>query len=498
MGFTPRLPPGLFRSLSETHPRLRAAVARLEGLGIPRDRASSLLRSLMVHVTEDLGAGYLRDMAGRLERIEAIRGRISDAVEHVVQNGILPDGLDRPGFSRLFSDLEAEMSGLASVRRHMEGLDGAASAERIMGGTGAEATPRPGQVSPHPPESIAAAMDAARASHPRGAALIDRLVASPEHGDMLGLALAAETSGGQAARLAELGQAANLTPAELADLTAAVQEMSLARARLGRTDPAALARRSAAVAVLPDALATLCLGDNTVLGPMAETNRPQLLVLWKKWQANGAEGSFSGYVRGEMTSGVRPTISEWGSAFNVGSEPGSAILKDAAAFDPSLPGNRRVNPRDPGTDLLVMRENGDLWYVDDKAHRGGVARDPVSISGVSAFEGPRFITNIRNDIAEIEAALLRQRAAGVVPDPRMGEALSRLRSAADELDALTAGWTPEQHSLPANQRAIRAVLDRHRIRLRVTSEMGDVTGITERLKGLGIRVVPPVGGRMAP
>ncbi|MFT8245006.1 hypothetical protein [Roseomonas sp. BN140053] len=525
MGFTPRLPPGLFRSLSESHPRLRAAAAHLETLGIPRARATALLRSLMVHVMEDLGASWLRDVTARLERIEGLRNRLGDAVAHVVENGILPEGMDVAGFSALLAQLEREMDGLASARRHAETMNGAATGERVVAGAaspagappatgahphGGNGAPRPGAVSPHPPESLAAAMDAARASHPRGAALIDRLVADPELGDRLGLALAAENRPAQLDRLRELGEAAGLTEAELADLTRAVEAMGVARHRMEVVDPAALARRRAAVAGFPEALAKDCLGDNTILGPLAESNRGQVLVYWRRWREGGAKGSFRDYVRAEMGSEIRPTMSEWSATFNVGGEPGAMVLKDPAAFDPGRPGNRRVNPREPGTDLLVRRANGDLWYVDDKAHRGrvpestsgaggdhpGGVRSPVALSGVSALELPRFLANLRDDIAEIEAAMLRQRGAGHVPDPAVGDSLARLRAAADELEAASAGWGPDDHLRPENLRAVRSILDRHRIRLRVTSELGDVAAMTSRLEGLGIRVVPPIGGRL--
>ncbi|MDB5370569.1 MAG: hypothetical protein JWP20_2127 [Roseomonas sp.] len=493
MGFSRRLPLGLFRAAAEQHPRMIAALQHLEGLKIPRERALVLLRSLMVHVVEDLGGSYLGEMSRRLERIETIRGRIAGAVEHVVENGVLPPDLDHPRFSALFGELQKEMDALTSVQRHAETLSAEASAQRIVDGAKGPAAPRPGQVAPHPPESLAAAMDAARLQQPAGAAIIDRLLTSPEHGDALGLALAMENQGGRTRRLAELGQAAHLTDAELRELTAAVDAMGLARARMQRVDPAALARRQAAVAGFPKALADRVVGDNTLLGPMAEANRGQVLVYWKRWQAKGGSGSFGEYVRREMISEGRPTVSEWSAAFHLGSEPGSAVIKDAAAFDPQAPGGRRVNPRDPGTDLLLMRNNDDLWYVDDKAHRGGVGRDPVALSGVSAFEGPRFVKNMRDDIRDIEAALRRQREAGQVPDPRLGDTLARLRAAADDLDATMRGWTDKQYLEPQNLRAVRSVLDRHRIRLRVTSELGDVSSMTSRLEGLGIRVIPPIG-----
>jgi hypothetical protein len=226
MGFTPRLPPGLFRSLTETHPRLRAAVARLEGMGIPRDRATALLRSLLVHVTEDLGSSYLAEMTARLRRIEAIRGRIAGAIDAVVETGALPDGLDHTGFSRLFDELQQEMGGLTSASRHAEALDGAGIGDRVV--QAADAAPAPptrGAVAPHPPETLAAAMDAARTRHPAGAAIIDRLLTSPEHGDRLGLALAADTGAVRTARLAELGAVAGLDGQELAALTHAVDEI---------------------------------------------------------------------------------------------------------------------------------------------------------------------------------------------------------------------------------------------------------------------------------
>src|SRR5258707_1530883 len=121
MGISRRLAANLVRDVSETHPRVQAAVKRpSEDLHIEPGRVSTLVRSVMIHSIEDLGAGFLADGARRLRKIESLRGSIAEAVDHVITLGALPEGMDRTGLSKLFDSLQHEMDDLKSAARFAE------------------------------------------------------------------------------------------------------------------------------------------------------------------------------------------------------------------------------------------------------------------------------------------------------------------------------------------------------------------------------------------
>lgn len=512
MGLTAHLPTGSIRALAESHPSLRALHARLTGeLHIEPGRAGRLIVSLVTHAMEDLAGSYLGEMGGRLRRIDAIRGRIAGAIDHVVAEGILPPDLDRSGLTRLFDDLQREMEGLRSARTHAEAHPPAPSVETMTGaiaptaetGAGfrpfaASGDPAQGVVGARPPGMLRDAMAAMTAQRPARAAVFNRVMA--EHGDLLGLAVLAETESGQRSALDSLRHALgpDFPPGDWNELSAAVGELGHAHnAALRGPGSAADAVRAARLAHLSPELRTAIGGDRTILGPLAEQAPADLEDLWAAWQARGRTPPFRDYVRGEMASGRRPALAEWQAAHDLGSQYGVVLLKDPASFDPASPNLRRVNPREGGTDLFGLRDDGEIWYIDDKSHRlspsdRAAGRTGINLSGVSAFEGRGFIANLRSDVAELEAGFRRMAGEGRAPDPRALDACDRLRRAADALDRETAGWQDADFAQPANQARIAAILGapEHRIRLHVTSTMGDVTGTTARLGGLGINVLP--------
>ena len=510
MGVSLHLPAGAIRSLAETHPRLTRLRAHLtDDLHIDPGRAGRLIASLVTHAVEDLGDAFLGDMGARLRRIDSIRGRIAGAVDHVLAEGALPPDLDRAGMSHLFDDLQREMEGLQSARRFAETHARDPNIDAIVGGVQPTAAPsaaaRPfaptgdplqGVVGPRPPGMLRDAMAAMQAQRPQRAAIFRRVM--DEHGDHLGLAVLADTEAAQAAALRDLRDVLGpgFSDADFSELRAAVDELGRARGRALQGPGTAAARvRVERLIDLPQELRTAIGGDNTLLGPLAEQHPADLHELWDAWVARGRSGKFRDYVYGEMRSGRRPELAEWQSAHDVATQHGVSLLKDSAAFDPAAPGGRRINPREGGTDLVGLREDGEIWYIDDKSHRvsptdRAAGQTGINLSGVSAFES-RLPINMAADVAEMEAAFSRLAAAGSWPDPRAVEAAARLRRCSDQLARETAGWTPADFELPANQLRVRAILDANRVKLKVTSTMGDVTAMTNRLQGLGIEVLPP-------
>lgn len=516
MGIARLLPRGFVQNLAETHPQLTQLRARLvRDLRVDPARAGRLIASLVEHAANDLGDAFLGQMGARLRRIDSIRARIGAAIDHVLAEGALPADLDRQAISGLFDDLQREMSQLRSLRTFAETHSPDANIESILRGIGPTqeagpglrpfahaADPLQGVVGPVPARMPREAMAAMERDNPARAALFRSVM--EEHGDALGLAVLANTESAQQAALHRLrGPLGPSFPHD--ELAEAVRELGRARWRElhGPGTEAARARahvRAQRIADLPDELRAVIGNDNTVLGPLAEQHPAGLHELWDAWVAGGRRSDFRAYVYGEMRSGVRPALAEWQAAHDLANQHGVALLRDPASFDPAQPNLRRVNPREGGTDLVGLRPDGEIWYVDDKSHRLSAnqrrsGQRGLNVSGVSAFEGRRLIVNMFEDVAEMEAGFARIAAEGRVPDPRAVEAAGRIRRAAEALDRESAGWSEADFDLPANRQRIDAILaaPEHRIRLRVSSTMGDVTGVSAALRDLGIDVLPPVG-----
>lgn len=518
MGIVAHLPAGTIRSLAEAHPQLTRLRARLvDDLHIDPARAGRLISSLVTHAVEDLGDAFLGEMSQRLRKIDSLRGRIAGAVDHVLVEGALPADLDHAALSRLFDTLQHEMEGLQSARRFAESHARDPDIAAITGGVRPTAAPttaaRPfaptgdplqGVVGARPPGMLRDAMAAIDAANPARGRLFRSIL--DQHGDLLGLAVLAETQVTQRAALRDLREVLgpNFPEAKFRELEAAVKELGKAHSRARRGPGTDAGRvRAERVVDLPPELRTTIGGDNTLLGPLAEQFPADLHALWDAWRARGREQDFRDYVFGEMRSGRRPELAEWQAAHDLGTQHGVLLLKDAATFDPSVPGGRRVNPREPGTDIVGLRQDGEIWVHDDKSHRlkppdRAAGATGLNLSGVSAFEGRALARNMAADAAEMEAALARQAAAGFAPNPRAVEAVSRIRQCASRLTADTAGWSEADFLLPANQLRIRGILDAHRVKLKVSSTMGDVRGMTDRLQGLGIEVLPPTVPAAAP
>lgn len=509
MGVSTHLPPGGLRALAETHPQLTRLRARLvDDLHIEPTRAGRLIVGLLTHAVEDLGDAFLGEMGRRIRRIDSIRGRIAGAVDQVLSDGALPADLDHASLSHLFDDLQREMEGLQSARRFAETHPHDSNIEAITGAMGPTAEPtaaaRPfaptddklqGVAGASPRGMLRDAMSAMETQRPARAKLFHSIM--DQHGDKLALAVLADTQSAQQAALRDLRDVLGPTfpPDKFEELRGAVEELGQARGRaLHGSDTPAARVRAERVADLPPELRAEIGGDNTLLGPLAEQSPADLQSLWDAWVSKGRNGKFRDYVYGEMRSGRRPALAEWQTAHDVANQHKLALLKDPATYDPAQPNLRRVNPREGGSDIVGLRDDGEIWYVDDKSHRvsptdAAAGQTGINLSGVSAFE-ETLAPNMLADAADMDAALARIATDGHVPDVRAVEAAARIRRCGDQLTTLTQGWGPKDYVVPANQTAVRAILDANRVKLKVTSAMGDVTGMTNRLKGLGIEVLP--------
>lgn len=518
MGLSAHLPKNAIRDLAESNARLVELHGRLTSdLHLPPERAGALIRSLITHVVENVSGDYMGRMMAVLRKIDTIRGHISGVIDHIAMEGILPDGMDEHGFSTLLDDLQHEMENLKTVRQHAEAHPPDPDINAIIGGIKPIEGNAPGfepfgktrskyqGVVPGRPDQVPTNLLAQlETSNPRRAALLNR--ALDEHGDLVGMAILADLQSSQTEALARLRQALgpSYPPEDWAELAGAVEEMGRGYNRMKEAGPAAARVRSQRLRGLPQEIQDAIGQDFTILGPLATQHPDDLRALYEGWakakKEGGTPGRFRDYVYGEMRSGRRPELAEWQSAHDLANQHGISLLKDPASFDPASPNLRRVNPREGGTDLLGIRENGDIWYVDDKSHRlspkqRAAGQTDLNVSGVSAFEGPRLLGNMRDDIADMEAAFQRMRSDGAEPDPRAVEALGRLRRAADAVEGRTRGWTEQDFADPAKAKEVFDLLASpdYRITFHVSSTMGDVTGVSARLNDLGISTVPQFG-----
>lgn len=512
MGIVRLMAKGAAHDLAETHPQLRSLRNRLvEKYNLHPDRARRLVVSLIEHVANDLGDSYLGEMGTRLRKIDTIRGRIAGAIDHVVAEGTLPAELDKAALTGLFDDLEKEMAELRSVSNFAKGHEAKLSFKPEdpkfdAGPFGTSRDPLQGHVASTPTAPLRDAMAAMESSSPaRARAFLEVL---DTHGDELGQAVLATTETTQNSALKKLKEALgpDFPPQKFEELSAAVKELSMARHKASIGPGSATARvRADRLARLPDELGEMALGDNTILGPLAEQHPQGLRELWDAWNAGGRTGgggNFRNYVYGEMRSGTRPYLAEFETAHGLGSH-GFGLLKDPASFDPRLPNMRRINPREGGTDLIGLREDGEIWVVDDKSHRLSKAQVQAgvtgkSVSSVSAFEGRQLVKNLEDDVTDMKAALDRLRASGVTPEPAMEGAVKRLDDAVTALKDKTAGWSDDAFDLDVNRQTIAAILGSERIHLKVTSAMGDVRDVSESLGHLGISVEPTFKPKPAP
>jgi hypothetical protein len=139
-----------------------------------------------------------------------------------------------------------------------------------------------------------------------------------------------------------------------------------------------------------------------------------------------------------------------------------------------------ANIKVAGTDLVGIGRDGWLWLIDDKSHRA------TSVSSVSALTD-NLTTNLRRDAADFRAGIerLQHQDPAFTPDPHVLDAIQRMDDAAAAIDRI-------HHEPPAETRPARiaAAIEERRLRLRVTSAAGQVTDITDALRGLGLAVEP--------
>lgn len=469
-----RLDAAAIRAAAETHPRLRGFVRHVAEHAEGGDaRARALLEHLVRRVVDDVGDVHLTNAMARLERIEVLRDNIAAILDHVLDGGELPPGVKAERLGEYFDHLSAEMHDLRKTQRALFGTeeplrlgdDSATYAADVL----ADFEGRPGAGGAHPAGDVRvkAAVDllppAEKAALRRAADLEPAAVAK---------AVMADTEGARAQAMADLEArlGGRLSATELADLRKATTAAGKAHFKATLVDDARLAQ---AVERIGDAdlRAVVVAGDPWIVQQLALHNPQMLAELWARFRAKGGGaadvGGFRAYVRHEMVTYGRAVPGEYTSAFSLGSA--LTLLKGPDA-----------NVKVRGTDLVGVTADGWVWLVDDKSHRA------ASVSSVTALTD-NLATNLRRDAADFEAALadLQARDPAFRPDPAIVDAIDRMKKAAQEVDRI------ETTGKPANRpaRLSKAMADL-KIKLKVTSAMGEVAEVSQALADLGLTVEP--------
>lgn len=464
------------RAAAESHPRLRAFLRTVAEHSEGGDRrAHALLEFIMRRVIEDVGELHAGNALRRLERIQVLRDNIAAILDNVLEARELPPGVRVETLGEYFDQLSTEMRELSGPRDQILGdgpahlypdsTDYAAGLLHEFDGLPlTEGAPHPGGRHAEPRAALA---DAFGALPPARQALLRRAVAL--EGELVTRTIFSDEARSRAA-LAELESrlAGRLSATELAELRAALADLGRARSRGLQISPIQLAEALARITDVELRAVVEASGDVWIMQHLAVSNPQQLAEMWNSFRrtpgrTDYSPSAFRGYLRHQMVTFGRAAPAEYTAAFSLSSI--ELFLKGPDA-----------QPNVAGTDLVGIGHDGWTWLIDDKSHRTS------SVDDVSALTDS-LVPNLRSDAAAFETALadLRGRDPGFAPDPRVEDSISRMRQAADDIDAIPATAADR----PAR---IRAVLDQHRLRLRVTSAMGEVVDISDALRDLGLDV----------
>ena len=470
------------RAVAAANPRLREFVVRMDRHPGGGRRAGALLEHLLTRILDDAAGLHLGPTLTRLERVADLRATLATVLDHLFEEGRLPPGRSVESLMGLFDELSVQMRELSRPR---QGLAEAfplrlTDEDALVYAQSALATTAPAG-GRHLEPDLRSAVDALPAE--QRAALRQATALEPD--GVLGV-LRAEEQQSSVARAAALETrlGGRLTPAELADLRAALEATARARNRAAQVSPQRLAP---ALAALPDPALRAVVGaaDPWILPQLAMHNPRALTDLWEAFRRRGGQpedgAGFRAYVRHEMTTYGRSVPAEFTAAFSLTSVHGFLKGPD-------------VNTRARGTDLVAVGKDGWYWLIDDKSHGASSLIDP-SRPGVTVGDVSALTTNLTENLRR-DAAAFRSAAAqlqGDYPGLRLEQALTDapgvMESAARRIEEIN------MTAAPADRPGlIRAALAEHRIRLRVTSAMGNVVDLSDALKDLGLTLHRPGGG----
>ncbi|MGB3439799.1 MAG: hypothetical protein WBA97_13705 [Actinophytocola sp.] len=484
LGVGRRLDTAAISAAARANPRLRGFVHTVGRHSRGGDRrAAALLEHLILRVLDDVGDVYAGPAITRLERIQVLRENVAAILDSVLRGDDVPPGVRVSALGDYFDHLDAEMRDLSSPRGgllgdepiRLSGDDPTVYAQTLIDEFEGTTAPGGGHTEPD--------LRPAFAGLPAGQQAAMRKVAAEDPAGLWRV-VSSESEAAKTAALRDLEQGLGLTDAELADLRAAVDTLGKARSRGFHADPVRLAAALERIAdkELRDIVAAGT--DVWVVHQLAIHNPAALADAWARYKASAkgplTPGGFRANIRTWMTHWGRATQGEFTAAFSLN------------ALDILLKGPD-YRPNEGGTDLVGIGHDGWVWVIDDKSHRA------AGVSSATALT-KNLAKNLRDDADTFRTELARWRTEvpDFVPDERVVDAIITMRGAAADIERLPAGLSDA-----ARAAAIRKILTGHRLRLRVTSAMGEVVDVSDALRDLGLRVtptgptipLPPRGGR---
>jgi len=456
------------RAAAARNPRLREFVARMSRHPGGERRAGAILENLLRRAFDDAADLHLTPTIARLERVTELRDTLAAVLDHVFDEGRLPPGRSVASLTGLFEELSSEMRELSRPRAglaedfplRLTDEDALVYAQSALATT----APSGGRhLEPDLAAAVVALPDAQRAAL--------RKATTFEPNGVLSILRAEERRSSVArAGALETRLGGRLTPAELADLRGALAATGRARTAAVQVSPQRLAPALAALSD-PDLRALVGAADPWVLPQLAMHNPGTLTHLWRAFRAKGGRpddgGGFRAYVRHEMVTYGRSVPAEFTAAFSVSSVRGFLKAPD-------------VNTRARGTDLVAVGADGWYWLIDDKSHA------TRTVSDVSALT-TNLAENLRRDAATFRESVARLEAEypGIDLQRELVDAPGVMESAASRIDEINRTAAPA-----ARPELNRAALAEHRIRLKVTSAMGNVIDLSDALKALGLSIEP--------
>jgi hypothetical protein len=495
------------RAIAERHPGLRDLRARLvRDLEVPPREADAFISRLVANVIDHVGGMYVGESMSAMRRVADLREELHGVVDAVVSGRSLPRETTGQNLERIFSDLQREITSLITPEQRSTKMTDL-ELPVVMRDLDDVITPaRPGQgVHTEPLGVMRAALDDLPANQ-RDA--LRR--ASDLAGSDVAKAIFAESDSAQRGHVTDMIfhlREAGWSQADIDAAVAAIEQMGRARSRGNRLPGSQFGNAvDAVLPSLPAELQGLVRADIWLLQDVAVTNPQQLRAMFDTWVTNGRKGNFRNYVWREMRSGMLPTVGERDAAHALSgasrapSGQPTGVAGQAPYRNLELIKEPKGNPREGGTDLIAVADDGRVVVVDDKSHRG------TSVSSVTAMMenlvqnvlGTGSPNRVGGDVAQIRAELARAYPSG--PPAHLLDALGRYERAAQRIDTLTAGWTQADWQNPSQLNQIRSILASERVDLRITSARGNVAEVTARLDAMGIAVIPdtPTGGGPLP
>lgn len=459
--------PKLIAAAVEKNASMRELQSAVKGRFKTNDAtARAFAERLLTRAVERFGTKYLNEMAERITRIFENREKAAAIVEEVIgSEALTPEEAGRR-LENLFKDMKQDVEAITGPEAYAK-----KSKIDAPDKTELQLTPRDNDpvFKPKKPLSSGRHVEMLQVLRTKFKAMTrtDRK-SIRKAADLapaeLWRAVSSETEAGQIKNIEALRarcKARGMGAKDLANLEAAIERLSLERARSQRLPGTAEAvARAEAVKKLPSKLRTLVEGDRQL--EMLAHENPEALADFFASSGAKSRSALRAYIRRRMVAHIRGLLGEFTAAFQLGE---NLVLLKGPDYNVTI----------PGTDLVGVTRDGRVWLIDNKA---------LSVEELGSVTS--LIQNIGKNIEDDTATFKAE--FGLKKDPHIGNAVSRLNKATKDIKALTNGLTPKEAASPKIQKQIAAILAENRIDRVITNAGGEVDGLSAGLLKAKIRL----------